>query len=398
MKVLLLNQFFHPDLSATAQIATDLAEDLVAAGLEVTAVAARGSYLGGERLPARGEHRGIAIRRLWATSLGKRTLLHRGMDYASFYLSVAAAMATMPRHEVVLALTTPPLVAAAGLVARALRGSRLVYWVQDLYPEVAVAFGVLRPRSPAARLMSAISRAVLSRADAVVALGEAQRERCVAAGARPDRTVVLPNWADGEAVKPVAPEHNPLRAELARGARCLVMYSGNIGRGHDVETLLGAARALRDRRDIAFVFAGDGARRGEVERAARDLPALRLGPYQPRERLAESLSAADVHLVSLAPELEGLIEPSKLYGIMAAGRPAVFVGPPESEVARTVEREGCGVALRNGDVAGLAAALARLADDEAARRRMGLAAREALVARYERRVATGRFRDLLRSL
>lgn len=398
MKVLLLNQFFHPDLSATAQIATDLAEDLAAAGLEVTALAARGSYLGGERLPARGQHRGVAIRRLRTTSLGKRTLLHRGLDYAGFYASAALAMATMPRHDVVLALTTPPLIAAAGLVGKALRRSRLVYWVQDLYPEVAVAFGVLRPRSPAARLMGAISRAVLSRADAVVALGEAQRERCVAAGARAGQTVVIPNWADGEAVKPVAPEDNPLRAELARGARCLVMYSGNIGRGHDVETLVGAARALEGRRDIAFLFAGDGARRGEVERAARDLPAVRLGPYQPRERLAESLSAADVHLVSLAPELEGLIEPSKLYGIMAAGRPAVFVGPPGSEVARTVEREGCGVALRNGDVAGLAAALARLADDAAARRRMGLAAREALLARYERRVATGRFRDLLRFL
>ena len=398
MKVLLLNQFFHPDLSATAQIATDLAEDLVAAGLEVTAVAARGSYLGGERLPARGEHRGVAIRRLWATSLGKQTLVHRALDYASFYGSAALAMAVMPRHDVVLALTTPPLIAAAGLVAKGLKGTKLVYWVQDLYPEVAVAFGALGARSPAARLMGAVSRAVLSRADRVVALGDAMRERCIAAGAARERTVVLPNWADGTAVRPLEHEANPLRAELARGARCLVMYSGNIGRGHDVETMLGAARRLRQRRDIAFLFVGEGVRRAEVERAAGELPNVRLGAYQPRHRLGESLSAADLHLVSLSLELGGLIEPSKLYGIMAAGRPALFVGPAESEVARTIEREGCGLAVRNGDAAGLADAIAGLADRPAERERMGRAAREALLARYDRRVATGRFADLLRYL
>ncbi|HEU4383421.1 MAG TPA: glycosyltransferase family 4 protein [Anaeromyxobacteraceae bacterium] len=398
MKVLLLNQFFHPDLSATAQMLTDLAEDLAASGLTVTALATRGSYLGGGALPARDEHRGVAIRRLWATSLGKRTLVHRALDYASFYASAALALATMPRQDVVLALTTPPLIAAAGMVARALRGSRLVYWVQDLYPEVAVAFGVMRPRSPGARLMAAVSRAVLSRADAVVALGEAMRERCVAAGARPDHTAVIPNWADGASVRPIPHHENPLRAELAQGARCLVMYSGNIGRGHDVATLVEAARRLRHRADIAFLFQGEGARRAAAERVAAELPNLRLGPYQPRERLAASLSAGDLHLVSLDPPLGGLLEPSQLYGLMAAGRPALFVGPAESEVARTVEREGCGAAFRNGDAEGLAAAVAALADDPGRREEMGRRAREALLARYDRRVATARFRDLVSSL
>ena len=398
MKVLLLNQFFHPDLSATAQMATDLCEDLAAAGIEVTAVATRGSYLGGGRLAARGEHRGVAIRRLWATSLGKRTVWHRALDYASFYASAAVAMAALPRHDVAVALTTPPLVAAAALVAKALRGTRLVYWVQDLYPEVAVAFGALGARSPAARLMAAVSRAVLARADRVVALGESMRERCIAAGAAADRAVVIPNWSDGAAVRSVPHRENPLRQGLAAGASCLVMYSGNLGQAHDLGTLLGAARALRDRGDVAFHFAGDGARRGEVEAAARSLPNVRLGPYQPRERLGAALSAADLHLVSLAPELEGLLEPSKLYGVMAAGRPALFVGPPGSEVARTVERERCGLAFRNGDAAGLAAAIARLAGDGAERERMGRAAREALLRRYDRRVATARFRELLRSL
>jgi glycosyltransferase involved in cell wall biosynthesis len=398
MKVLLLNQFFHPDFSAAAQIATDLAEDLVGGGFEVTALASRGSYLGGEKLAARDSHCGIDIIRLLATSLGKRTLFYRAVDYASFYASAASRLASLPTHDVLVVLTTPPLIAAAGLVAKALKGTRLVYWVQDLYPEIAVAFEALRAGSIAARTMAAVSGMVMRRADAVVTLGERMRELCIAAGALPQRTVVIPNWSDAAVVRPVAPEVNGLRQELANGARTVVMYSGNLGRGHDVATLIGAVRILRDWHDISFVFIGEGSGRREVEVAACELPNLRLFPYQPRDRLSESLSAGDVHLISLLPEVEGLIEPSKLYGIMAAGRPALFVGPPGSEVARTIERERCGRVFRNGDAEGLAAAIRDLAANSAEREVLGQRARSALQQRYSRSVATARFRELLLSL
>jgi glycosyltransferase involved in cell wall biosynthesis len=224
------------------------------------------------------------------------------------------------------------------------------------------------------------------------------RERCIAAGALPQRAVVIPNWSDPFVVRPMARDANGLRQQLANGARTVVMYSGNIGRGHDVATLIGAVRLLRDLRDISFVFIGDGASRREVEAAARELPNLRLAPYQPRDKLSESLSAGDLHLISLLPEVEGLIEPSKLYGIMAAGRPALFVGPPGSEVARTIERERCGRVFRNGDAEGLAAAIRDLAADPVEREAMGQRARAALEQRYSRSVATARFRELLLSL
>jgi glycosyltransferase involved in cell wall biosynthesis len=295
----------------------------------------------------------------------------------------------------VVALTTPPLIAATGLVAKALRGARLVYWVQDLYPEVAVAFGALRPRSPVTRLMRALSRAVMRRADRVVTLGDEMRERCIIAGAKAERAMVIPNWANGEAVRPVPHVANTLRSELVGSASTLVMYSGNMGRAHDVETILGAARLLCSRQDIRFVFVGDGVKRAAVEVASRELPNVRLGPYQPRERLAESLSAADLHLIALSPEIEGLIEPSKLYGIMAAGRPALFVGPARSEVALTITRSGCGDVVRNGDAARLAARIADLADDSEGRAQMGARARQVFMRCYTRQIATTRFRELL---
>jgi glycosyltransferase involved in cell wall biosynthesis len=395
MRLLLLNQFFHPDLSATSQIATDLAVDLAASGIEVTALASRGSYLGGEKLHARDRHAGVGVVRVAATSFGKRTLFHRAVDYASFYAMSAAKLATLPRQDVVVALTTPPLIAASALVAKTLKGSRLVYWVQDLYPDIAVAMGALRPGSLAARAMSAVSRAVFRRADAVVALGDEMRARCIAAGAAPGRAYVIPNWADGTQVRPVPHDRNPLRSEFVGAARFVAMYSGNMGRVHDLETLLEAARLLRDRREIAFVFAGDGAKRALVEAVARGLPNVRLAPYQPRGRLSESLSAADVHLVTLAPEIVGLAEPSKLYGIMAAGRPALFVGPAVAEVARTIERESCGACFANGDARGLADAVVALAADPGERREMGKRARRALETRYDRSVATQRIAELV---
>lgn len=398
MKVLILNQFFHPDLSATAQIATDLAEDLASMGMDVTALASRGSYVGGKALPARDRHRNVAIVRAAATSFGKRSLFQRAVDYLSFYATASVALARLPRHDVVIALTTPPLIAATGLLVQATKRSRLLYWVQDLYPEVAVALGALRPNAPIARVMGAASRTVMRRADGVVALGDAMRERCIASGAAPERTVVIPNWSDGQAVRPVPHAENPLRAKLARDAKTVVMYSGNMGRGHDIATLLDAARRLRNRRDIAFVYIGDGAKRAEVEAAARELPNVRLAPYQRRDQLSCSLSAGDLHLIALSPELEGLIEPSKLYGIMAVGRPSLFVGPGRSEVAATIARESCGRVFANGDGAGLAAAIAELATDDTQREAMGERARHALVARYSRRVATARFRALLESL
>jgi glycosyltransferase involved in cell wall biosynthesis len=189
-----------------------------------------------------------------------------------------------------------------------------------------------------------------------------------------------------------------VKALAARGARFVVLYSGNMGRAHDVSTMVGAARRLADRADIAFVFLGQGNKRAELELGTRGLPNVRFAPYQSRERLAESLSAADVHLITLSPNVLGLLEPSKLYGVMAAGRPALFVGPAESEVARTIEREGCGRVFPNGDARGLAAAIASLAGDAPTRDHMGRRGRDALVARYDRRVATSSFRELLLGL
>ena len=257
MNILLLNQFFPPDLAPTGQMAADLAEDLVAAGHSVTVLASQGDYLGGDRHESRTTWRGVEVVRVAATSLGKRTLVHRALDYSSFYASAGWMLRRLDPPDVIVAMTTPPLIAAAGLGARR-KGTKLVYWVQDLYPEIAVAFGAIGESALHTRAMASVSRRVMQASAQVVVLGEAMREKAVAAGAHPDRVSVIPNWADGGVVRPIPHESNPLREDLARGAHFVVLYSGNIGRAHDVSTMVGAARKLSDRSDIAFVFQGGG--------------------------------------------------------------------------------------------------------------------------------------------
>jgi glycosyltransferase involved in cell wall biosynthesis len=391
VKVLLLNQFFHPDLAATAQLATDLAEDLASQGARVTAVATRGTYLGGERLAAEEEHRAVHIVRVPCTSLGKASIARRTADYGTFYASAALRLATRERPDVVVAMSTPPLVATLGAAMRT-TGARFVYWVQDVYPELAVEFGVLRAGTAATRALDIAARVMLGRADAVVAIGEAMARRLVAKGARADRVHVIPNWADGASVFPVAHRENRFRQEHELNGRTVFLYSGNMGRGHDIETLLAAAKTAPD---ATFLFVGDGAKRKAVEKAARESPWIRLLPYQPRERLAESLSAGDVHLVAQDANTLGLIEPSKLYGILAAGRPVLYVGPAQSEVARTIEREGVGAVVPNGDVAAATAALRVLLDYAPA---LGVRARTAFEAAYDRRRRTAEFAAVLDGL
>lgn len=395
MKLLIVNQFFHPDQSAVAQIASDLAEDLVAAGHEVTVVAARGRYLGGAPLSARESWRGVQVVRVGGTSFGKRTLAGRLADYGSFYLAALACVLRLPRFDVVLATSAPPFVATLGVLTKLAKGSPFVYWLQDVYPELAYAFGLLRRRSVTGWLLERVSRLTLRSAAAVVTLGDTMAKLVVAKGVAPERVHVIQNWADGAALRPFTGPSNRIRQEWGLRNKTVVLYSGNMGRGHDLGTLLDAARLLRHREDLAFVFVGEGAKRAQVASAVGELNSIQLRPYQPRELLRESLSAGDVHVVTQETSTLGLIEPSKFYGGLAVGRPILFIGPVEAEVARAILREGVGSVVAPGDVAGAVDALVDLAARAEA---LGVRAREVFEREYDRPHRTRAFTELLQSI
>lgn len=404
MRILLINQVFYPDVAATAQHAHDLALHLIKHGHEVEVIASRSIYWkggssggAGELLPKREVVDGIEINRVGRSVFGKSNNLARAADFGLFYLAAMLKAFLVKQPDVVVCFTTPPLIALVGWMLRAIRGSRFVYWVMDLYPDLPVACGVMRKTSLIARVCERIHRFVLRRADRIVVLGRCMRSRVLEKGISNDAIEIVHVWSDTEEVKLIPREANPYRAEWGVGDAFVVMYSGNYGVGHDVQTMLGAALRLRDRNDIQFVFAGGGVRKKEVEGFITEhaLKNAQSRPYQPRERLAELLTLADLHLASQAQSMAGLFVPSKLFGILAAARPAVFVGNADAENALVLEENNCGWVIPCGDIDGLVALIEKLAADRTLARETGERGRAALAAHYSREDGCERWRRLL---
>ena len=329
------------------------------------------------------------------------------MDYLSFYLTVGWHLRRLARaDDVVVAMTDPPLLSVLVYWALTGRPVRVVNWLQDLYPEVATALGVGALGGRLGAWLRQVRNRSLRHATLNVAIGERMAKAVRATGIPSGQVRVLHNWADCEAIRPLAPAANRLRREWGVEDAFVVGYSGNLGRAHAYETVLDAAALLRAESaagdtPVVFLFIGDGQRLAELraEAARRGLESLlRFHPYQPRESLALSLGVADVHWISLRPALEGLIVPSKFYGVAAAGRPVLFVGDPDGEIPLLLAAHDCGLCVREGNGAGLAAAIRRLRDDVALRERQGAHARRLLVERFEQRRALEAWEGVLRSI
>jgi glycosyltransferase involved in cell wall biosynthesis len=388
LRIIILNQFFYPDHSATSQLMTDLAESLVEKGIGVTAIAGRGRYDGGGKLPSNEVYREIRIERAWASGFGKRSLAGRLADYLSFYIGATWKLLRQPRHDIVMALTTPPLIGLVALLVGRLRRMRTVALVQDIYPDIAVALGALRADSLLTRTLDWMNRLVLRRADRIIVLSECMRRRVVAklGPESASRTDIIHNWADGKLIQPLTDEGNRFRHEYNLGEAFVVMFSGNWGLVNDFQTVLEAARLLRERRDILFLFVGDGGRASELKSFCErhNLKNVRTLPYQPREMLRFSLAAADVSLITLAPGLAGLSVPSKTYGIMAAARPIIFVGDESCEIASIIARAACGAVVAAGESEKLARLISEWAQDKETIARLGSRARQVFETKFDR--------------
>lgn len=368
-RLVAVNRFYWPDQSATSQLLTDLAEHLAARGGEVAIVTSRQSYEDPmARLPARQTQAGVAIHRVWTSRFGRHWLPGRAVDYLSFYLAALIMLLRLVRPgDTILAKTDPPLISVGAWVVARLRRATLVTWCQDLFPEVAAVLGLRWAEGPVGRALAALRDRSLRAARLNVVLCRPMADRLLAAGVPAQHIAIVDNWADGRLVRPVAPEDNPLRRAWGLEGRRVIGYSGNLGRAHDLPavqaciTALGAADPA-----IVFLFIGGGAGMTALARwvAARKLANVQFRPYQPRERLALSLSVPDLHLVSLAPACEGLIMPSKIYGILAAGRPILALGDPQGAMAELVRAHDLGLVWAPGRERAVGELLARAGQAE----------------------------------
>lgn len=386
MRVIFVNRYFYPDMSATSQMLFDLSCRLAQQGVQVHVVCSDQLYDDpAARLEAKETIHGIQVYRTWTSHFGRARLIGRAIDYASFYMTGSARLLGLVRRgDTVVAKTDPPLISILAAAVVKLRGARLVNWLQDVFPEVASHLGA-NPLPPwLDRRLKNLRDYSLNVAHINVVLGTRMREHLERRRIPSAQIRVIENWADGDAVIPKSVESCELRTQLGIADKFVVAYSGNLGRAHEFETLLGAAEQLRSDPDVVFLMIGGGAKMQHLRTAveASQLSNFQFLPYQPREQLSDSLAAADVHLACLLPQLEGLIVPSKFYGILAAGRPAIFIGDTDGELARVINSSNCGATVAVGDAHALVQAIQGLRADRAAREQMGSRARSLFVERY----------------
>lgn len=393
-RAVFVNRYFHPDAAPTAVLASDVAFDWAARGVEVHAIAGRGSYADDSvDYPADELVSGVRVHRVWTGRSRRRSIAARLRDYGCFHaLAGWRLWRLLRRDDVVVVKTDPPLLSVTAAAVAALRGAKLVNWLQDVFPEVADRAGTRLAPAPAMALLRRLRDWSVRRAHANVVVGE--RMAALLAVRVGDAAIhVIPNWADGTKLRP-APPDSELRADWGCAGRFVVAYSGNLGRAHDVDTLLAAARRLSSRDDVAFSFVGGG--HGMARVRAAGLPNVRIRGYVPGDALAAALAMADVHLVTLLPDFEGLVVPSKFYGVAAAGRPTIFVGDPDGEIGRLVRTHECGIVVASGDGAALADAIVQLRDAPLRCRELGGRARAAFEGSWDRPLALARWRGILR--
>ncbi len=390
-RVIFVNRVTWPSTAATAQLLTDLAEGLAAQGWDVHVIAA------GE---ASTRQNGVTIHRTGGHDRHDG-LVSRLVNDGRFRRAAQHQLVTLVQPgDVVVAMTDPPMLGAtlAGVVAR--RGAKLVHWAQDIYPEILSAHLGAWAHLPLLPLR-ARRDAAWRDAAACLTLGADMQQTLLDRGVPAERALILPNWAPRELAQPAPPAAIAARrAAWGVADKFVVAYSGNLGRVHEFDAVIDAATRLRDRSDIAFVFIGTGARFEEVRTAvtAHRLVNVRLLPPEPRETLAASLAAADAHLVTLKPAFACLVYPSKLAGVLAAGRPALFVGPPGGDIARLLAQEQCGASFHPAGGEKLATTITLWRSNPTLCRELGHRARLAYEKNFSFADLLGRWESTLRSV
>jgi colanic acid biosynthesis glycosyl transferase WcaI len=375
--ILLVNQFFHPDSAATSQLLTDLAYELARRGHDVTAICGSSGY----GLTEATEPPPITIRRVRPLPFSRLPFM-RVASYATFLCDAAIRSMCGRAPDITLTLTTPPLLGLIGSLTRRLRGARHFIWEMDLYPDIAEDLRVLRSGSLLSKLIGSIVDYARRNSDGIIALGDDMKERLIRRGIPEVKIHVIHNWADGREIQPLPWRPLPLT----------IHYSGNLGLAHETRTIRHAMLVLRTDSRFRFIFSGGGAQKKDLEAFCRvnGLNQVEFRPYCRRGELSQSLSEGHLGLVTQKPETVGSVVPSKVYGIMAAGRPILYIGTRRATPARIIERFGCGWHVEAGDSEYLVALLHRLFGRPDEIRAAGERARQAFLENFDRPLGVGR--------
>jgi len=340
MHITLINQTFYPDVVSSGQHLADLAVHLAGRGHDVTVVTSRRAYDDPAKVfPTQETWHGIRILRVSATGFGKRARWRRATDFATFLWSCCWRLFRLPKQDVVVAMTSPPLVSFFGAWFARLRGGRFCYWIMDLNPDEALAAGWLSRGSFAAHWLERCSRFSLRHAAKVIVLDRFMEKRILDKGIDVGKIAVIPPWSHDSEVRFDAAGRANFRKLHGLDDKFVVMYAGNHSPCHPLDTILKAAKQLAGDRDIAFVFVGGGSQFARVKQFASEysLSNILCLPYRPMNELAGSLSAADLHLVVMGNPFVGVIHPCKIYNILRVGSPLLYIGPEPSHISEILQ-------------------------------------------------------------
>ena len=371
MRVTLINQFYRPDISPTAQLSASLAEHRAALGDRVTVLTSRAEYVAAGGRPARHRARpnhNPRVIRLWTPRFGKTTLLRRLIEYLSFYLLALWHTLLLPRQDVIISLTTPPYIVLAALLHKLFhRRTKVVLWNMDCYPDVIERAAMVRKGGVISRVLRALNRVVLRQVDHLVCLDTAMEDLLRSQYASPRRPpgTIIPNWEDLRLFPgTAAPERWRAADSLGLDGQFVVLYLGNTGVGHSFGTVLDAAERLRGAA-VRFLLVGGGSRWEEIRGIVktRGLDNVVLHDYVRKEQTPSVMACAGAALITLRDEALGVMSPSKLHSNLAMGLPVLYVGPERSNVDDAIRRFGCGASVRNSDVDGVVSFIRAVAAD-----------------------------------
>lgn len=391
--VVLVSQFFYPDTSANSTILTELAVGLVERNKNVTVITTQPSYTEADRESSHPKHEryeGVDIRRLPATRFDRNAgLTKRLVNEITFFLSAFVYLFGKSRGDVLFLPTAPTFLPIAGWVLR-FRGYRPVPIVMDLYPAMAVELEYLDAESPIRALWDWLNRRTYRTAAVTVTIGETIAER-LRKEYGPRQVEVIHNWEDGDFIRPKDKSENPFARDHGFEEQFTLVYSGNLGRHHDLESLVEAAAKLEtdDSPPFELVFIGDGGKKDELQRLAetQSIDSVRFLPYQPVEVLPDSLTSGDVSIVTMARGVEGLCVSSKFYTALASGQAILAISAENAEIAHVVNRTGCGIHVEPDSPEKVARAIRRWLQNPELAEEMGRSARDVFEAEFTKDTA-----------
>ena len=400
-KILVIEQHFYPEVAATGQLLLDLCEDLVTAGYQVKVITGNPTELYQKKIkiPKRENYQGIEIIRLKNTTLSKYNMAGRVINYLTFHLSIFFHIIFSQRPDLVLVLSNPPFISFHGLILKIFKKCKVIYNIQDLFPDLAVELGKLKNK-PFIFILETLSKYIIRKMDKVIVVGECM-ERKIREDAlrdmKTDHIVTIHNWADGEELRVmgVGEEDNYLKKEWGLEGKFIILYSGNIGYLHEFDTIISAAEDMQNKgyKDIIFVFIGEGIKKEYIRKKAegKGLNNILFFPYQARDKLTYSLGLADVSLVSLVEGFEGMVVPSKMYGILASGRPVIGIVGKDSEINEIIREGRCGKIVKIGDGKALSEAVIEYYKNPQKCREEGMSGRKYFEENFDRKIATRKY-------